>query len=514
MTTTDPSADLRRSAYLLLIAVSVAIAAAKVVGAENVFEPSRYASPIPGGYGLEPDRKWPATRPDPTMMMSSNDRSRWATVRALVDDGTYSIGRRVYPDASDPNQFKPEGIVAEEAYKSLDIVLRPLTDEEKAKGGPITKEFYSSKPPLFATMLAGEYWVLKQAFGWSIVAERWPVMVTILLTVNVLPFAIYLVLLSRLIELTGKTDFGRLLAFTTAGVGTFLTTFSGTLNNHLPAAFCVLFAAYPLLMAMAERREITPCGYLASGFFAGLAATFELPSAAFLAGVGVPLLIARPKRTLLLFVPAALVPIVGLFACNFAALGQLMPAYGEFGGPWYDFVGSHWAKRGTPAAKGIDFNNEPTTVYAFHLLFGHHGWFGLTPVWLIGLAGLVMLGVRCAEDVQRLFRRSPGAVWSPALFSAMTLAVSLAVFAFYLSRTQSYNYGGNTSGPRWLFWLIPLWVLAVPTGADRLTCCRAGRVFAAVLLGASVLSVFYPGWNPWRPPWIMQMLEFTGVKRY
>jgi hypothetical protein len=64
MSTADAGFDARRSAYLLLTAVAVAIAAAKIVGAENVYEPSRYASPVPGGYGLEAERKWPAARSD------------------------------------------------------------------------------------------------------------------------------------------------------------------------------------------------------------------------------------------------------------------------------------------------------------------------------------------------------------------------------------------------------------------------------------------------------------------
>ena len=88
------------------------------------------------------------------------------------------------------------------------------------------------------------------------------------------------------------------------------------------------------------------------------------------------------------------------------------------------------------------------------------------------------------------------------------------VFGFYLTRTQSYNYGGNTSGPRWLFWLIPLWTLAIPVIADRLSKSTAGRLLCAVLLGFGVLSVFYPAWNPWRNPWILQLLEFKGWLRY
>lgn len=506
------AADTRRSVYLLLTAVAVAIAAAKVVGAENVFEPSRYKPPAGQSYGIEPDRPWPAERPDPTPMFSSNDKSRWATVRALVDDGTFVIGKRAYPDGRNPNNYRDEGILTEPQYKSLDVVLRPLGEGDTA--GPQTREFYSSKPPLFAVLLAGEYWLLKRAFDWDIVRDRWLVIPTILLTINVLPFAVYLLLLARLIDGVGKTDFGKLLAFTTACVGTFLVTFSGTLNNHTPAAFCVLFATYPLMRAIQAKQDMTPRGYFFCGFFAGLAATFDLPAAAFLAAIGLPLLVARPRNAILLFAPGACIPIIALLVCNYVAMGRLTPAYGEFGGPWYNYSGSHWAKLGTPQAKGIDFNTEPTSVYAFHLLLGHHGWFSLTPMWFIALASLIGLGIRSAVDVRKLFGKAVGTGWTLELFAAMTLVVSVVVFVFYLTRVQSYNYGGNTSGPRWLFWLIPLWVLAIPPVADRLAGSLVGRLVCALLLGFSVLSVFYPAWNPWRNPWILQLMEFKGYLRY
>ena len=276
------ASDLRRSAFLLLTAAAVAIAAAKTVGAENVYEPSRYKSATQGGYGYELDRPWPEKRPDPVPMFSSNDKSRWATVRALVHDKTYVIGKRLVRD--DPKS--DTGIVTESAYKSTDVVLNPDT-----------QEFYSSKPPLMATIAAGEYWVLHRVFGWDIVSDRWLVIPAIVLTWNVIPFAVYLVLLGRLIDLTGKTDFGKLLAFTAAAIGTFLTTFSGTLNNHTPAAFCILFACYPLLKAIVENRDMTPAGYACCGFFGGFSATFERPALAFVAAVGLPLL-ARTRETL------------------------------------------------------------------------------------------------------------------------------------------------------------------------------------------------------------------------
>ena len=103
-------------------------------------------------------------------------------------------------------------------------------------------------------------------------------------------------------------------------------------------------------------------------------------------------------------------------------------------------------------------------------------------------------------------------MWNLPLFGAVAIAVSVVVFVFYIWRTS--NYGGNTSGPRWLFWLTPLWLLGTLPAADRLARSAAGRLLAAVLLGCSVLAVFYPAWNPWRPPWIQQLCEVNGWVRY
>ena len=83
--------------------------------------------------------------------------------------------------------------------------------------------------------------------------------------------------------------------------------------------------------------------------------------------------------------------------------------------------------------------------------------------------------------------------------------------AFYLLRPQpDRNYGGMTSGFRWVFWLAPLWVAATVPAADVLGRSRAGRIAACVLLGLSVVSVAYPTWNPWTSPWIEQWMIHAG----
>ena len=226
---------------------------------------------------------------------------------------------------------------------------------------PETKEFYSSKPPLLATMLAGEYWLLKRAFGWDIVRDRWLVIPAIVLTVNVIPFAVYLVLLARLIDATGKTDFGKLLAFTTAAVGTFLITFAGTLNNHTPAAFCVLFAVYPLFGRYAENRDMTPRG------LPGAAASSRrsrrrssCPRSRSSRRSGVPLLIARARRR-------CSSSCRGARADPRALRVQLRGARARCSRRTASSAGRGTTSRGATGrsgahrpAKGIDFNEEPT----------------------------------------------------------------------------------------------------------------------------------------------------------
>src|SRR5207245_3477275 len=95
-------------------------------------------------------------------------------------------------------------------------------------------------------------------------------------------------------------------------------------------------------------------------------------------------------RTLAWFVAAALVPVVAFLLTNYVALGELSPAYEKFGGPWYEYEGSHWKVSPGTVKTGIDFAHEPKTVYAFHLLFGHHGLFSLTPVFLLSGLGLLL----------------------------------------------------------------------------------------------------------------------------
>ena len=519
----DPAARLRWVAYCVLIVLSASSMAGRIATVESS--------------AVGPDRT-------KTPFLSANDRSRWCTVRALVDQGTYAIDDLV--NGKDPN------------WKTIDKVRHKASDGRD--------HFYSSKPPLLPTLLAGEYWLVQLLTG-ATLAEMPFYVGRILLTVtNVCPLILYFLVVVRLVERLGTTDMGRVFVVATATFGTFLTTMAVTINNHLPAAISVMLAIdLAVAIGYDGRREIWR--FAAAGLFAAFAAANELPALSFLVLLGAMLMWKAPRQTAIGFVPAVLVVAACFFGTNYAAHGSWRPPYDhradgpliarlpeklaneldleripndlreavdEDGFPlsatpavqvrqpnkrwvlvdqvhgnrfalerveggielrrwdnWYDYEGSYWLN-----AKGVDRGERCRGVYAFHVLFGHHGFFSLTPVWFLALVGMVMM-------------------WTPSrgghsalAVSALLLSVVCVVFYVCFRPEQDRNYGGVCCGFRWLFWLIPLWLCMLIPAADAISSRRFWRVIAWILLSVSTFSAGYASLNPWSHPWIFSYCEY------
>jgi hypothetical protein len=421
-------------------------------------------------------------------------------------------------------------------------------------------------------LLAGEYWLLKKFFHWSITDDRFLVMRSILFTVNWLPFVIFLVLLARLADDLGVTDWGRIFVVASGCFATLMIPFATTLNNHTVAASSAMFALYAALRlrtttkgiqrgSKIEDRGSSPgrgqpidpsqpvildpptyaslhsildfqssilhprSSFLLAGFFAGFTACSELPATSFLVSLFFIMFWLDRKRALTLYLPAAALPIAFFFLTNYWAIGQLKPAYGEFGGPWYEYEGSHWLNKPGEVRHGIDFayQYENKAAYAFHLLLGHHGLFSLTPIFLLGLVGGVATLVAMARG------RASGVSYDPGntnaktgtltrpdrrnnLIAALTMTLLVVVVGFYIINTG--NYGGWTAGPRWLMWLTPFLLLSMQPAVDWLAPRRWGRIMAYLLLAISVISASYPAWNPWRHPWLYNWMEKLDWIRY
>jgi hypothetical protein len=160
-------------------------------------------------------------------------------------------------------------------------------------------------------------------------------------------------------------------------------------------------------------------------------------------------------------------------------------------------IASYWSNR-----QGIDRGEPSKLMYTFHALMGHHGIFSLTPIWIFSIAGM-FLWFTSADAARR----------------NLSIGIALVTFTclvFYLGMRPQHdrNYGGMTSGFRWMFWCAPLWLFVMIPAADRLARARWSQALAAVLLTVSVLSASYPTWNPWTHPWLYNWMVWTGWPGY
>lgn len=412
---------------------------------------------------------------------SANDASRWATVRALVETGSYSLG---YREEHADGTYRDVGVVTDQDWESFDIVMDPAT-----------RRFYSSKPTLLPTLVAGEYWVLRQWLHLDMKRDRIATR-TILVTFNLVPFVLYLLVFARLIERLRTTVWGGLFVFTAACLATFVSAFLPSLNNHTVAAMGALFAIYHCICIDldGDRRWWR---FTLAGLFAGWMACNELPSAMLACGLFVWLLRLSVRDTLRLALPAMLLPVAAYLLTQYLAFGSIVPTY--LREDWYYFAGSYWQN-----PQGIDRIHEPKLVYATHLLTGHTGILSLTPVLALGWIGAVRTaaGGRGVGPQHALAR----------LLAWMTAALTVVTFLFYVARTESY--GGLTAGPRWFFWLVPLWLITMLPEADRWAPSRRRRAIAFVLMAFSIAMACYALENPWRSSLLLTLFQRLGITSY
>lgn len=410
-------------------------------------------------------------QPRPTL--SPNDRSRFLTIWALGDYGRYWI----------------DDLTERPGWNTIDKVYRPDVEH-----------YYSSKPPLLPTLLAYEYRLIKWLTGGAWTFEEQPAAVvrTIVITTNVVPFLVFLVLFLRWVRREQGDSWVTFYALLVAGAGTYLTAFNVTLNNHTVAAYFGFFALYGLWPALSGEG----IGYgrgLISGLCLGFAAANELPAVSLVGLLFLWLLLRQWRVAVFAVLPALLVVAAAFFYTNYQVTGDFKPAYMHK--EWYDYEDSYWNE-----PKGIDAIREPAGVYLFHLTLGHHGVLSLTPVFLYTLLGLV-LALR------------EGGSWRT--LALVTIVLTIVIFTFYVAppflehiAPIRRNYGGMTQGFRWSFWLIPLWLAFLPRGLAATGRSTAAFWLAVVLLSVSAGSVFYAARNPWTRPWLQELLYRYGYIDY
>ncbi|MBX3436850.1 MAG: hypothetical protein KF861_05105 [Planctomycetaceae bacterium] len=398
-------------------------------------------------------------------LQSANDRSRWTTVWSLVHRGTYQI----------------DEIRRKQGWDTIDLVRHE-------------EHFYSTKPPLLSTLVAGLYWGITHTLRWTLDAHLLATTRLLIVLVNLLPATIALVLLTRLLDRYALSDFARYFLIISASLATLLQPFLVTLNNHTPAAYCCVFALYALIRILVEGSE-SGWQYALAGWWAACTCSVELTAALF--GLAAFVLLARHnlRQTAIWFVPAAIVPLAAFFVTNYLATGGWKPFYMYYGTEKYEFfengMPSYWMN-----PRGIDQAKDDLLVYILHCTIGHHGIWSLTPIYLLTLGGWL---------IPKSWTESPLRV-----FHALGCLLTGALFVFFLTKTENYNYGGVSVALRWMLWLTPFWLLAMIPALDAWRPELRGRIFCCVLLGWSVFSAWYPFSSPWRQPWLFELMTLAG----
>ena len=420
-------------------------------------------------------------------LQSANDRSRWATVWSLVERRTFQI----------------DEIDAVGAWSTIDKVRYRTSESEPW-------HFYSSKPPLLSAIIAALYAVERAVLGYGLVHHTALVTRLLLLIVNVIPFYLSLRSLRTCLQLLGSGLYARMFVLAVAGFGSILNPYLTTLNNHTPAVACAMFAITAAAGILVSRRgthssdnhektsEPGARDFASLGFFAALTCCFELPAAqmgvlAFLLAV-----VICPRKTAIWFVPAAAVPLLAFFVTNWMATGGVKPFYATYGTETYVYehngIPSYWTN-----PRDLDANTESTPVYLFHCILGHHGLLSLTPVLFVAVCGTLLALLRRTENRSVL-------ILAGALMTVVTLG-------FYLTRTENYNYGGNSVGLRWMMWLSPFWWIALVPALESIQ-RRSVHVICGLLLAGSIVSVNWSVNRPWRPSWLFERLEAADWIHY
>ncbi|MCL2745208.1 MAG: hypothetical protein FWE67_15300, partial [Planctomycetaceae bacterium] len=338
-----------------------------------------------GQRNIELEKRWAKLYNDAIVespMLSGNDRSRWCTIRALVEPDLRVVRTVQGNDGKERGEYvwyAIDKVQTIRGWDTIDMVKHSLPDQ------PEIGYLYSSKPPLLPTLMAIPYALIYWGSGQTITLETQPYLVIrlMLILLHVIPLIITWILLFRLLDRFANSDWSKIYCAAFLCFGTFLSTFCVTLNNHLPAVFCITVALYCGVRIIFDGK--TQLRYFFSaGFFAFFAVTCELPALAFFGLLGLLLLYFYPRQTLTAGAAGALLVTIPFFAANHVAHHTWRPAYSK--PEWYQYEyerggvvrRSYWEN-----PVGIDRGEPSRLAYIFNSMLGHHGIFSLTPVWFL-----------------------------------------------------------------------------------------------------------------------------------
>lgn len=249
--------------------------------------------------------------------LSANDRSRWSAMAALSEEGVWEIDRVIeILDSKGKSKI----------WNTIDMVRHTGADGRE--------HFYSSKPPLLTAMYAIVSKSIAMVTGKKLTEEPFLIGRTVLLIVNVLPLFLWWLWFHRWLELNLADAWSRFMMLNMGLWGTFLTTFSATLNNHLHAA--LLFAwSLSILWGIVRKAQSGQSQswltWIGCGLCVGLTVACELPALSWAAVAGTILLLIDWKKFLVGYGLGTASIAFAFLATNYWAHQDWRPPYSHRG---------------------------------------------------------------------------------------------------------------------------------------------------------------------------------------
>ena len=235
---------------------------------------------IDGGFQADAGTVRATTVDRPSSSSSPRPRSPWDTACG----SRRRWGPTTSPAGARSGAFSNAGTyVIDDCPWQIETQDKVLREPKGAGGSSPGKHFYSSKPALLPTLIAGILYPARMATGvpldrvvlqerqerWTQKPDpdspnkvkgvletpkdpaKWPAYIfyfkPIIVLLNVVPYGIFLVLFARLLDRLALGDWTWFFCLIAAAFGTYLLPFTQTLNNHTVAAWSVFFAIYSFL---------------------------------------------------------------------------------------------------------------------------------------------------------------------------------------------------------------------------------------------------------------------------
>ncbi len=504
------------------------------------------------------------TRDGVTAFLSANDRSRWCTVAALVEHGTYAIDAQEAITVPNP--------ISKKAYQPWKTI-----DKVRHSGADGKLHYYSSKPPLLPTLVAGVYAILRPITGMTLSEQPMYMTRIVLAVVNLPLLALFYFATAASIDRICRSQWASRMGVIAVCFGTMILPFAISLNNHLPAAAATAAAMWIYLMAAhrldrsddqeaSEPTSVSPWWWFAAGTAAAFAAANELPALSMMVFWG--LLFAMLCRlSILPFAAGVTVVAIGFFGTNWIAHQSLRPPYAHRGN------GALIAEFDGGEELSGQTQSQVKSVLVGEGLIDDSTELSIRPSdeagrWIVDTGGQLfallkstdrhqvahwddwyeyprthwkpenLKGVDAGEASRfvyfahmtvghhGLFSLTPiwllvpigliaGLGFGPIDFRRLVLAVliaSVVCVAFYVARPEiDRNYGGVSVCFRWLLWFAPLWMLVIAPVMDRFAEKRMYRNALKVMLAISVFSMSTALSSPWQHPWLYQYWQFLNL---